>query len=100
MLIEEKRFSADASWSQKQLFKMLNKVCNLDKKYKGIHLIQFENESPDDGWIKIDRKTVTKEQLMDFLRFRHEDWNDRPERVSGVFAKQEATIPGPRQRTI
>ena len=70
MAVEEKRYGADASWSQKQLFKMLHKVCKLDKNYRGIHLIQFEKESPDDGWIKIDRKLVTKEELIDFLRFK------------------------------
>lgn len=38
-------------------------------KYHGHHLIQFQNSNPDDGWIKIDGKTVTKKELITFLNF-------------------------------
>lgn len=38
-------------------------------KYHGHHLIQFQNSTPDDGWIKLDGKTITKEQLLIFLNF-------------------------------
>lgn len=38
-------------------------------KYHGHHLIQFQNSTPDDGWIKLDGKYVSKEELVRFLNF-------------------------------
>jgi len=43
-------------------------------KYHGHHLLQFQNSTPDDGWVKLDGKYITKEQLITFLCFgRHYD---------------------------
>lgn len=38
-------------------------------RYHGHHLIQFQNSTPDDGWIRLDGKDVTREQLIMFLNF-------------------------------
>lgn len=35
----------------------------------GYHLLQFENTSPDNGWIQWDRKRITKCQLIKLLKF-------------------------------
>ena len=69
MLIEEKRYNSSITKPQRRMFALLNKACKGDSLYKGFHLIQFENTSPDDGEIKIDNKVVTKEELLNFLRF-------------------------------
>ena len=38
-----------------------------DIDYRGYHLIQFENESPIDGIIKLDYRTITENELKEFL---------------------------------
>ena len=69
MLLEEKRHGRDVTYSQKQLFKKIHAACNGSENYVGIHLVVFENTSPDDGKIWLDRKEITKEDLILFLRF-------------------------------
>jgi len=69
MLIEEKRFMAEMSWSQKQLFKFLCSRLIYDPKFYGFFLIQFERTCPDDGKIYINRTEVSRDILIDFLRF-------------------------------
>lgn len=71
MLIEEKRYGSDVSFCQRDLMQRLHNVCLPDKQYKGIHLIVFENTSPADGKIWLDRQEITPEQLVAFLRFEH-----------------------------
>lgn len=85
MLLEEKRYGTTPKFWQKNIFELLHKVfilaCkngikvkvkdNLMKplKYYGMHLVVFENTSPEDGWIKLDNKFITKERFMLFLNF-------------------------------
>ena len=38
-------------------------------KYHGHHLLQFQYSTPDDGWVMLDSKYVTREQLITFLNF-------------------------------
>ena len=68
MLIEEKRYKADLPYSQKQQFNKLYKNIIKSPKFKGFHFIQFENTSPDDGKIFLDRKEITKDGLLTFLK--------------------------------
>jgi hypothetical protein len=37
--------------------------------YKGFHLLRFERTSPDDGRSWLDDVEISREQLIDFLRF-------------------------------
>jgi hypothetical protein len=69
MLIEEKRYGGLPRLYQKQLFKTLHRACRSDPNYRGIHLLVFENTSPDDGLIWWDKVLITKEQLINKLRF-------------------------------
>jgi hypothetical protein len=69
MLIEEKRFCAQLSLSQKKLFDKIDKNCRNDRDYKGFHKLIFQNTSPEDGAIILCDKIITKEQLIKFLRF-------------------------------
>lgn len=73
MLIEEKRYNSEPTYAQIQLFKKIHSACKSDQTYKGLHLLVFEKTSPDDGRIFLDRKEITKDQLIRFLRF--EEWN-------------------------
>ena len=70
MLIEEKRYRGVPKFYQIEIFKMLDNILKINNKYKGFHVIVFENTSPDDGWIKIDNNIKTKNELIEFLRFK------------------------------
>lgn len=69
MLIEEKRQMAEPQFYQTSMFKILHKNCKRDPNYKGFHLIQFSNQSPLDGDIYLNKKLITKDQLISFLKF-------------------------------
>ena len=69
MLIEEKRYRGAVKFSQRQLFKKIACACRNAKGYCGIHLLEFEMTSPDDGRMWLDRVEISKEQLIAFLRF-------------------------------
>lgn len=69
MLIEEKRYGTQVKLWQRQIFAVIHKAAKSDPNYKGIHLIVFENTSPDDGLIWLDHQLITKDQLLAFLRF-------------------------------
>ncbi len=71
MLIEEKRFMSNLTWSQTQLFKFLIGRLKYDPKFYGFFLVQFERTSPDDGYIYINHERITKEMLIKFLRFEY-----------------------------
>ena len=71
MLIEEKRHNCDVPRWQKQLFKILDLCARNHPHYHGFHIIKFENTSPDDGDIFLDGEQITREQLIDFLRFNY-----------------------------
>lgn len=68
MLIEEKRFSAIVSFSQKKQFQKLHAAIK-DPLYRGFHLLQFEHTNPDDGWIKWDHQIINSERLFELLLF-------------------------------
>lgn len=69
MLIEEKRHNSLPKFWQKSMFKILFNLCKLDKNFKGFHLIVFENTSPDDGKIFLNRKEINRDDLIKFLKF-------------------------------
>jgi len=68
MLIEEKRYNSQPAFWQRTMFGILHRLCNIDKDFKGFHLIVFENTSPDDGRIYLDKKEITKDELLNFLK--------------------------------
>lgn len=75
MLLEEKRYKSDMDWSQEQNFKRIHRAIN-SKHYKGFHIIKFEETSPEDGKISLDKwKLIDINELINFLRFEQpEDW--------------------------
>ena len=72
MLIEEKRYKSECKGDQLLTYTWLhNKLLKLkDDTYKGIHLLQFEKTNPADGKIYLDRKEITKDELVNFLSFK------------------------------
>jgi hypothetical protein len=69
MLIEEKRFGAAIKSWQREIFKRLHDACKGADGYKGFHLLVFEKTNPEDGKIFLDRKEITKDDLLKFLKF-------------------------------
>ena len=69
MLIEEKRYNSQVKRWQKELFDLLNWCASKHPRYRGFHILQFENTGPDDGAVIWDGEYVTRDQLIQFLRF-------------------------------
>jgi len=69
MFIEEKRYKSWPASTQIEIFKKLDDVLTRDYRYRGFHLIQFENTNPDDGKIYLNGMEIDKEDLIKFLRF-------------------------------
>lgn len=70
MLIEEKRYNSKVKTYQTRMFTKIDKSIK-DENYKGFHILIFENTNPEDGLMTLDGKIITKEQLIDFLRFKN-----------------------------
>ena len=71
MLIEEKRYQTTPKRWQRDIFQQVHSLCCADTKYHGFHLLVFENTSPDDGKIWLDKTEITEAELIAFLQFKH-----------------------------
>lgn len=69
MLLETKEYMAEVTFSQRKLFNRLHNALQNINGYKGYHLLQFEKTSPENGKIYLDRKEITKAELIKFLQF-------------------------------
>ncbi len=70
MAIEEKRKNLSSHWAQDELFKLIDKAFMLSSfQYQGFHKLTFEETSPIDGRIYIDKKEINEKELIKFLRF-------------------------------
>lgn len=69
MLVEEKRHGSCVKDWQAQIFKQLDSALKTDKNYKGFHTLIFENTSPEDGYVLLDGKKITRQQVIKFLQF-------------------------------
>lgn len=71
MFLEEKSHNGYPSNNQRQLFLKLNERCFDDKDYFGHHLLVFENNGVNDGYIKLDDNWILSiEKLILFLQFK------------------------------
>ena len=70
MFVEEKRYGAKIGFAQHQIFKDVHESVAISQndKYRGFHLLIFENTSPDDGKMWLDNVEISKENLIYFLR--------------------------------
>lgn len=64
MLIEEKRNMATMNLAQCRSHHFLDCVCKKDKSYCGFHLLQFENQSPEDGKIYWNTHEISADELI------------------------------------
>ena len=82
MLLEEKRYNGSITRAQRGQFKKLDTFARKDDYYRGFHLIVFELTSPDDGFIKLNGRAITKDDLIEFLKF---SWTEE-----GLFPRVRA----------
>jgi hypothetical protein len=68
MLLEEKRHGGAVKFPQSAMFQLIDKACHGAEGYCGLHIIRFENTSPEDGRIYLDGVEVSRRRLLDFLR--------------------------------
>jgi hypothetical protein len=68
MLIEEKRYNSGLRFDQKSIFVRLSGDIKSDD-FKGFHKIIFEKTNPDDGRMWLDDEEITRDELIEFLRF-------------------------------
>lgn len=73
MLIEEKRHNAQVKFWQQQMFDILTWCGKKHPRFCGFHILVFENTSPEDGRIFLDGNEISKENLINFLRFNLEE---------------------------
>jgi hypothetical protein len=79
MLIEEKRYNSELSYSQIESFKVINGFMSTgnynDYKYCGFHIIIFENTTPNDGKMWFDNILINEDKLIEILDFKgNEFW--------------------------
>lgn len=71
MLLQVKTHTADFTFIQKELFASLDlwlmKGIDFNRKYLGLHLMQFENSFFNDGKCYFDRKEITEKKLLESL---------------------------------
>jgi hypothetical protein len=67
MLIEEKRYGGQLRPFQTVTFDIIRKVAELDQKYCGFVLLQFQNTSPQDGATYWNGELITEKQLVERL---------------------------------
>lgn len=80
MIIEEKRYLGKSTFAQKQIFHLINWICKKHPKYKGFHYLKFEKTNPEDGRIFLDNQEISKEELIEFLKF-NENWNSKTKSI-------------------
>jgi len=69
MFLEEKRFMSPLSYSQKMLFDRMKNACKDDPTFCGLHFLQFENTSPEDGKTYWNGAEISRDELITMLRF-------------------------------
>jgi hypothetical protein len=69
MLLEEKTHGATVPRWQGEFIQHLDKLGANDKLYKGVYLVRFENTDPDNGRIMVNKRLLTRDELIEFLRF-------------------------------
>lgn len=69
MILEEKTHGATVPRWQGEFLQLIDKLGAHDKLYKGCFLVRFEKTSPENGRIMVNKKLLTKNEFIKFLRF-------------------------------
>ena len=95
LLKEEKRHGQPLKFYQINIFKLLDTAIKRgkDQRYKGFHIIIFENTSPDDGRTFLDGKFISRDDLINFLIFKqpaewYTSWFPKPNMLPKFPSKE------------
>ncbi|MGI0081047.1 MAG: hypothetical protein ACRECH_15670, partial [Nitrososphaerales archaeon] len=69
MIIEEKTRLAQVPLQQLAMLRKFHEMCMSDLRWRGSHILQFENTSPENGRIYLDGSRLDTEELIKFIRF-------------------------------
>lgn len=69
MILEEKTHGATVPRWQGEFLQLLDKLGANDPLYCGAYLVRFENTDPDNGRVMVNKRLLSREQFICFLRF-------------------------------
>ena len=69
MILEEKTHGATVPRWQGDFLQLIDKLGAFDKNYKGLYLVRFENTSPTNGRIMVNKRLLSRTDFIKFLRF-------------------------------
>ncbi|MBM3182272.1 MAG: hypothetical protein FJZ86_18290 [Chloroflexi bacterium] len=69
MILEEKTHGAIVPRWQGQFLMLIDSLGEKDKLYKGTYLVRFENTDPDNGRIMVNKRLLSRNDFISFLRF-------------------------------
>ena len=69
MMIEEKCYDKLMTPDQALMYKKLENIHSVDPWYLGFHFLRFGGTTPDDGSIHLDEKYISKDDLIQFMKF-------------------------------
>ncbi len=80
MIVESKTYAGkkkigdmSVPYAQSKSMRLLSDILSHSPMFKGIHLLEFENTSPVDGKIWLDKKPITESTLIAFMGFELSD---------------------------
>lgn len=69
MILEEKTHGATVPRWQGEFLQLIDKLGAYDKFYQGVYLVRFENTSPDNGRVIVNKNLLSRDEFIKFLRF-------------------------------
>ena len=70
MILEEKCHGGTVPTWQGQIMQKLDRLGAHDPNYKGAYLVRFENTDPQNGRVMVNKKLLSRDQLIEFLQFK------------------------------
>lgn len=69
MILEEKTHGGIVERWQGEFLQLLDRLGAHDPLYKGVYLVRFENTTPDNGRVMVNKRLLTRQEFLKFLRF-------------------------------
>lgn len=70
MILEEKSHGGIVPRWQGEIMQKIDLLGAHDPKYKGAYLVRFENTDPQNGRVMVNKKLLSRDQLIEFLQFK------------------------------
>lgn len=69
MILEKKTHGGIVERWQGEFLQLLDCLGVHDPLYKGVYLVRFENTTPDNGRVMVNKRLLTRQEFLKFLRF-------------------------------